>query len=236
MTVQILFNMKPRNLKEKVIYFRKIGYSYGMIIEKTKLPKSTLSNWLKNIPYKPSIEVIARIGAGRTKAAEIKHKQKINNILETKKAARKELGKLSKRDLWLLGIGLYLGEGTKAYENIRIINSDPEIIKIAIEWFKKICGLDVKNFTLAIHLYPDNDIEKTLNYWSQKTNIPIKQFGKTYIDRRNNKSKRNKKKLPYGTALLTIKSNGKKEFGVMLHRRIQGWISSSIEQINAGVV
>ncbi|MFH1401557.1 MAG: helix-turn-helix domain-containing protein [Parcubacteria group bacterium] len=228
--------MKPVSLKENAINYRKKGYSYGMISEIFGLSKSTLSNWLTDIPYRPSKEVIARIGAGRLKSAQIKHDQKINNILEVKNFAKKELGKLSKRDLWLLGIGLYLGEGTKSCENIRVINSDPEIIKIAIRWFKKICGLNNKNLTVAIHLYPDSNIKKTLKFWAKITGVPIKQFGKTYIDKRINKSSKNKKKLPLGTALLTIKSNGEKEFGVILHRRIMGWIDGVLEQINAGVV
>ncbi len=228
--------MKSLSFKEKVIDYRKRGYSYGMLKEKFGLSKSTLSNWLKDIKCEPCKEVIARIGAGRLKAAQIKHDQKINNIFKIKKLAKKELGKLTKRDLWLLGIGLYLGEGSKSFENIRIINSDPEIIKIAIGWFKKICKLANNNLTIAIHIYPDNNIKNTVNYWSKTTCIPIRQFGKTYIDKRTNKLIRNRKKLPYGTAILTIKSNGKKEFGVNLHRRIMGWIDSVLEQINAGVV
>ena len=228
--------MKPLSIKEKAKNYRAEGYSYGMISEKLGLSKSTLSGWLKNIPYKPSEKAIARIGVGRTKSAQIKHKQKIDNILEMENSAKIELGKISKRDLWLLGIGLYLGEGTKSFENIRIINSDPEIIKIAIRWLKRICGLSEGNFTIAIHAYPDNNIVDTINYWTKTTNIPIKQFGKTYIDRRMNKTNKNKRKLPYGTALLTVKSNGRKEFGVILHRRIMGWIKSVSRQINAGIV
>lgn len=228
--------MKPASLKEKVINYRRHGYSYGMILEKTRLSKSTLSNWLKEVPYNPCKEVIMRIGAGRSKAAQTKHRQKVKSILQIKDSARKELGRLTKRDLWLLGIGLYLGEGSKSHENIRIINSDPEIIKIAIKWFHENCGLSNDNFTISIHIYPDNNIKKTIDFWSKITNIPIKQFGKTYIDKRTNKLGKNRRKLPYGTALLTIKANGRKEFGVVLHRRIMGWIDTILNQINAGVV
>lgn len=118
--------MKPLSLKEKAINYRKQGYSYNMISEKLGLTKSTLSDWLWEIPYKPNKEVIKRIKAGPVKAAQNKQKKKIATIKIIKRNAKKEIGKLTKRDLWLLGIGLYLGEGRKFQEAIRITNSDPK--------------------------------------------------------------------------------------------------------------
>lgn len=223
--------MKPLSLKEKAINYRKQGYSYNMISQKLGFAKSTLSDWLKEISYRPNKEVEKRIGLGRTKSAQYRHNQKINSIKEIKGIAKKELGKLTKRDLWLLGIGLYIGEGTKLQENAQVTNSDPEIIKLIIKWLREICNLNTENFTIAIHTYPDNNIKNTINFWSKTTGIPEKQFSKTQIDRRINKTNKKKRKLPHGTARLTIRANGKKEFGVNLHRRIMGWIEATLSQI-----
>jgi hypothetical protein len=195
------------------------------------LAKGTLSDWLKEIPYNPSEEVKKRIKLGHIKTGQYRHNQRMADIEAMRKLAKKELGTLTKRDLWLLGIGLYLGEGSKLYESIRIINSDPEIIKIALKWFREICGLGNENFTPSVHLYPDNDIKETINYWSKITGIPKRQFGKTQIDRRRNKSGKKKRKLPYGTLHLQVKSCGKKEFGKSLHRRIMGWLEAALNQI-----
>lgn len=218
--------MKPLTLKEKAIAYRKQGYSYNMILGKMNilLSKSTLSNWLHEIPYKPNKTVIKRIGLARLRSALYKHNQKISEIEKIKIIAKKEIGELGRRDLWMLGLGLYLGEGSKLYERVRLINSDPQIIKIAIKWFRDMCGLENKNIIPCIHLYPDIDIKEALYYWSKITNIPIDQFGKTQIDSRKNKSEKKKRKLPYGTLHLQIRSNGRKEFGKNLHRRIMGWI------------
>ena len=224
------------NLKEKAINYRKKGYSYNMICNKIGVNKSTLSNWLNKIPFSPNKEVIKRIGLAKLKSASFKHNQKMEEILEMKNLAEKELGKITERDLWLLGIGLYLGEGNKSYEHIRFSNSDPETIKIIIAWFKKVCNLKNKNLNPFIHVYPDNNVEETINYWSKTTGIPKNQFGKTYIDKRTNKSKIKRKTLPHGTLHLRIRSYGEKEFGRRLHRRIMGWIESATDQINAGMV
>ncbi len=225
--------MRSQNTKEKAIKYREQGCSYAMISEKLGLCKGTLSYWLKEIPYKPNKETLQRIQFAVFKSSQIAHDRKILNIKTTKRKAKKEIGKITKRDLWLLGIGLYLGEGMKSQESVRIINSDPEIIKIAIKWFKEICGLSTQNFNLAIHTYPDNNIKKTVAYWSKITEIPKSQFGKTQVDKRINKSVRKIGKLPYGTAHLTIRAWGEERFGVKLHRRIMGWIEAIVDQNNA---
>jgi transcriptional regulator with XRE-family HTH domain len=223
--------MKLLSIKERARDYREKGYSYNMISEKLGLAKSTLSDWLKEIPYKPNREVLKRIVLGRLKSAQFKHNQRIADITKRKELAKKELGEITKRDLWLLGIGLYMGEGMKLQESVRIINSDPEIIKIALKWFREICGLENENFTPSAHIYPDNNINLTINYWSKITHIPKEQFCKTQIDKRKNKSGKKKRKLPYGTLHLQIKSCGKKEFGRSLHRRIMGWIETLLNQI-----
>ncbi len=223
--------MKFINIKQEAVYYRKKGYSYNMISQKLGLSKSTLSDWLKELPYYPNKTVIKRIKEGPARSGQIRHNQKVANILKMKKFAKKELGKLTKRDLWLLGIGLYLGEGSKSSNGtIRVINSNPDIIKLAIKWFKNICGLTIKNFNLALHLYPDHNIKKSINFWSKTTGIPKNQFGKTQIDIRTKKSTIRKNKLLYGTAHLTIISNGNQKFGVMLQRRILGWLDAVTSQ------
>ncbi len=122
-------------------------------------------------------------------------------------------------------------------ESIRIVNSDPKIIKVMVRWFEEICNLKKENFNPSIHIYPDNNIKKSLNYWSRITGAPKKQFGKTQIDKRMNKSFKKKRRLLYGTLHLQIRSRGNKEFGKRLHRHIMGWLESCLDQVNnAGVV
>jgi hypothetical protein len=223
--------MKPIGLKKDVIDYRKKGYSYPMISQKFGLAKSTLNNWLRDIPFTPNQELIDRIGMAKVKSAKFKNKQKLDNIKEMRKLADKDIGKLSDRDLFMLGIGLYLGEGSKLYENIRIINSDPEIVKMSMKWFRNVCNLKDCHFVPSVHLYPDTNIDIAILYWSKITGVDKKQFGKTQVDKRENKSKKKRRKLPYGTLHIHIKSCGKKEYGRSLHRRIMGWIEHVNKQI-----
>ena len=227
--------MRSQSIHQEAIYYRKKGYSYNMISQKLGLAKSTLSDWLNEIPFTLNKEVIARIGEAKIKSARFKNEQKLKNIKEMRALAIKELGKLSKRDLWLLGLGLYWGEGEKSNESVGLMNSNSEIIKTMIEWFKMVCGANTENFTGTIHGYPDTDIKKETSYWSKVTGIPKNQFKKPQIDKRTNKLKIKKGKLPHGTLKLRIKSNGKKELGRSLHRKITGWIETSYKQTNKRV-
>src|SRR3989344_1051907 len=217
--------MNDSPAKEKAIKLRDSGYSYKMIGHSLGIPKSTLSNWFKDKPFIPNKEVLNRIQYGPIKSAEKSHNRKVAEIEKLLAVGTKEVGILSKRDLWLLGIGLYIGEGTKTYENVRIVNSDPVIAKLAIKWFKEICHIDNTNITVTLHIYSDNDIKKSIRHWSSVLNLPVSNFRKTQIDLRKGKSTIRTKKLPFGTAHINIIANGNPENGVRLHRKLMGWIN-----------
>lgn len=206
-------------IKNQAISLRKKGYSYSLIAERLGVPKSTLSSWLSTIPYVPNKEVIKRIGNASARAGESKSRQKKLTFEQAKLIATKDIGTLNKRDLMLIGLGLYIGEGQKN-ETVGIINSDPRVIKMSMKWLMLVFGVCIENFTLAIHLYPDNNSEACLKYWSNITGIPPSQFGKTQIDDRKGKSSSKRGKLVYGTAHLRVKARGNKNFGVLLSRRI----------------
>lgn len=223
--------MQDQNIRSKAIILRRQGYSYNLISQRLAVAKSTLSHWLREVPYSPNTRVLYRIKAGPAKSAERRHNRKLTEILAIKQEAKKEIGKLSSRDLWFFGLGIYLGEGMKLYETIRVANSDPRVIRATIKWLETICHAKRENILLRIHLYPDNDIRRCLRYWSNETRIPLSQFSKTQFDRRKNKSARKHRILPYGTAHLTLRANGNPELGVRLHRRIIGWLEASLGTI-----
>lgn len=216
--------MAKPSFKAKAIELRKKGYSYNYIKTKVAVSKGTLSQWLSLVSYVPNEETLRTIGKARTASILAKHREKLASLNAARQQAKKDLGSLSKRDIFMLGIGLYMGEGSKTGDMIRIINSNQKIISFAILWFKEVCNLKNDNFKIRLHVYPDNDIDQCLKFWSKETSIPIGQFQKTQVDTRKNKKKSNQGKLPYGTAHLSIVSNGKKEFGVFLARRIRAWM------------
>jgi hypothetical protein len=219
--------------REQAMELRQKGWSYNVIHDRLNISKSTLSHWLRDVPFTPNSTVLKRIQTGPARAGILNHQKRIDTTKETKKVALQEVGDISKRDLFMIGIGLYIGEGSKQYEDIRITNSDPRVIQLAMRWFRTICEVPEKNFFAVIHVYPDTSERTALTFWSKLTGIPFSQFGKAQIDLRPNKSQKKPRLLPYGTISIRVRACSSPKFGVLLHRRIIGWIEAVY---NAGVV
>ncbi len=217
-------------VRERAFALRAEGHSYSHIAMVTGLSKSTLSAWLAEIPYEPNTETTHRIGLARSRAGRTQHLRKRASLEEARLLAKKDVGTLSDRDLFMVGVGLYLGEGSKSIENIRIVNADPRIIVLGVHWLTRICGLSLKNFSMTIHMYPDNDEKECLRHWSLVTSIPLEQFKKSQVDERVDKLAKKKGKCKYGTAHLSVVSHGEKRFGVFLFRRIAGWMEEVYNQ------
>lgn len=88
-------------------------------------------------------------------------------------------------DLEIMGASLYWTEGRKArvdkrgWKQFRVCftNTNPEIITAFLKFLRKI-GAKENKIKILIHLYPEHDIEKEINFWSKITKVPKNQFWK----------------------------------------------------------
>ncbi|MFH1178388.1 MAG: hypothetical protein V1711_01520 [bacterium] len=227
--------MHTLSIREKAMILRRRGFSYKYISSETGLSKSTLSGWLTEIPYTPNKETVLAFGKARAAASARRAELRQESIRDIRKMAIKDIGKISRRDLFVFGLGLYLGEGCKSNGQIRVVNSDPRIIQAAIAWFK-ILGVRKDQIKIRVHLYPDNNVRQCLQFWSRTTSIPLSQFQKPQIDIRVDKKAKKLHKLPFGTVQLVVLSRGRKEYGVLFFRKIQLWNEVVLSEIEAGVV
>ncbi|MEI7917810.1 MAG: helix-turn-helix domain-containing protein [Candidatus Saccharibacteria bacterium] len=211
--------------KQRAVELRADGMSYSLISSQLGVNKSTLSNWLKDLPYTPNEQVLSRIKHGQGVHGLRRRQIRIDEISELKSQGIAEVGEVSKRDLWMIGLGLWIGEGSKTMEQIRLVNSDPRVVSLFIDWLREICELQDENITIAMHLYPDSDELLSMEYWMNITKLPKEQFRKTQIDRRLDKKIQKLGKTPHGTLHITVASNNNPEKGVRLYRRMMGWIS-----------
>lgn len=212
--------MHKQLIKEKAIKLRKEGYSYTYIMKHVSVSKSTLSDWLYNIPFAPNKHTQETIGNARIASGLYRNKLKRQSVDEAKEEAYKNITELSERDISMLGLGLYIGEGSKTDGITRIINSDPKIIKMVLRWFHIQFGIKNENLRVRLHIYPDVDAGEAIQFWSKTLSIDKKCFSKPTVDSRTNKKASHAGKLPYGTAHVTVKGLGNKKLGMYLHRYI----------------
>ncbi|KKQ40881.1 MAG: hypothetical protein US58_C0011G0008 [Candidatus Magasanikbacteria bacterium GW2011_GWA2_37_8] len=179
------------------------GLSIKEISEKLKVAKSSVSVWVRDIKLDFNKKKILAL-KGNTK--EIVEKRRLTRLNKEKnkrdlvvEAAKKEIKKINKRELWLLGVALYCAEGGKTDRSlVRFSNSDPEMIKIMMEFFRKICLVPEKKFRCYIHIYSHLNVKSSEKYWSKITKVKLSQFFKTYCIR-SKAGKHKRDNLPNGT-------------------------------------
>ncbi len=180
--------MAKPHLQQKAILMRKGGDSINSIAKKIAVSKSTVSGWCRDISLsEKQLALIAERSQhhatlGLLKASEIQRKKRQTNIVKAVQLGKSDVGKISKRDKYMLGLGLYWGEGyKKGSQELGFTNSDPTMITFYIEWLKQIYNIPKTDLILRISIN-DQHIKRTkeiLKYWSNTTNISPSQFTKT---------------------------------------------------------
>ncbi len=98
---------------------------------------------------------------------------------------------MEKNSLMIAGLVAYLCEGTKLrkdkrYKNtfhyvIEFTNSDPNLIKIFINFMRQELNIDETKLRCQIAVYDGFKVKKTEKFWSRITKIPSNNFNKTII-------------------------------------------------------
>ena len=197
----------------KVIQLRKLGLSYNQIKLQVQVSKSTLSRWLKDLPLsKEQIDLLRGKNHQRIERyRESMKKRRETRLNQVYLESRKQLLPLSKKELLMAGLFLYLGEGNKSLKNsVSLNNTDPAVMKFYYYWLKKILKIPEGKIKVYMHLYGDMDIENELNYWSKLLKIPRSQFIRPYI-KESLRSSIQQKGYGHGTCALVVHDTRLKE-------------------------
>jgi len=210
------------SLKLKARELRNNGWSIKAIEKELKVSRSSVSLWVRDVKLtkKQFDKLYLNKKTGQLKGSIIAamNKIKAREELTAKlmKEGEKEVGRLSKRDKFMIGIALYCGEGSKTDGSVAFANSDPELIKFMMSWLRCSCKVPEEKFRGSLYIHDNLDKTKAKKFWSNLTKIPIAQFTKTYIVK-NNPNRLRKVKHIHGVFRITV-SNAN------LHRKIMGWM------------
>ena len=214
-------------MKDKIlaIKMRRQGKTYNEINKLLSIPKGTLSGWFRGMEL--SLVVKNRLWTNNQKkwAQSITdyNKKRAMDILnrnnETQQRISKEIAKLTKRELMLIGAALYWAEGNQRDRwRIRFSNSNPAIIALIMRFFREVCNVKEDKFIAEINIHPNTSKEKAKIFWSKISSIHPGQFRKTVVAvSKSSKLKRPINTLPYGTLQINISD-------INLVNRIRGWI------------
>ncbi len=217
--------MKKKNPKDFAIELRKGGYSYSEIMKFCPVPKSTLSYWFRDI--KLSEPQLVRLKKKRIEGAQKGSKAK---ILKTSKAieeiqisSAKDISKISKKELWLMGVVLYWRErllnknDSDLKKGVRFTSSDPHLIKLFLRWLEDVGGIKNEeiNFDIFIGKNSPNLLNEAVDYWAGITGFSKTNFSRYYVLKSSKRS------------LLRVRVRSSS----MLARQISGWATEIMKQL-----
>jgi hypothetical protein len=221
--------------KNKAIKLRLKGRSINEISKALSVPKSTVGFWCRDVRLtQKQITRLAKrqeLGSykGRMKFLERIRTQRIEETKKLRDEGINDVGKLSKRDLFIAGVAMYWSEGYtySGGEQVGFTNSDPKMILFILKWFKEICQVADNRFSLQVKINKihKNRIKKVENYWSDFTGIPLAQFNKTVLIKSKIRKIYPNYNNYYGTLRITIRK------GTQLRRKINGWIEGLAREV-----
>lgn len=198
-----------RNDKEKATFLRHSGKSYRQIQEEMSVPRSTLSAWFGGQDWSQKIR--ARLSADQLKASAVRMREldrvrgaNLKMIYEEARSeAREEFEKLKYHPLFVSGLMLYWGEGTKNPRTpAKIANTDPVLLSLYMLFLTGICRVPIAKIKAHVLIYPDLDEKTCRAYWSKKTGIPWTNFTKSVTIKGRHPSRR----LNWGVCIIHVSS------------------------------
>jgi hypothetical protein len=156
-----------RSERLDAIRLRREGSTYDDLMRRFGIAKSTLWRWLKAdglVEQQPQRLTELKRLAQRKGAAVVK----ANRIARTRAIldrASQDIGALSRRDLWFLGLALYWAEGAKqkpgnVSAGVIFTNSDPAAVRLFIVWVAEVCGISPERLSFDFYLHETADADR----------------------------------------------------------------------------
>lgn len=216
-----------RKEKERLqaLELRKKGKSIREIAKILNVSSSIVSLWVRDIILSPSQKqrlinkVFSRLQKGRRKAQKFQKQLRLKNKKQLEANAIKELGVLTSRDIFVIGIALYWGEGFRKDKRLGFATSDPAMAKFFLKWLR-LAKVPLKDIRLRVglnigHKKRVKDVE---NYWSKQIGIPLDQFQKPFFQKFKLKKEFPEPEKYFG--VLRIRANQQSSLFI----KIQKWI------------
>ncbi|SEC48757.1 hypothetical protein SAMN04490356_4342 [Streptomyces melanosporofaciens] len=211
------------DLRARAREMRLQGMTYDRIQLELGCSKSSISLWVRDLP-KPDRPTRTREEASAIakRGWEATLRQREIERQRTKLAAEQEIGRLTDRELFLVGVGLYWSEGAKSKhyrpaERVIFTNSDPDMIKIYLAWLR-LLGITPDHLRFHLMIHESADATSAERFWASLAGADAASFDKTSLKRHDPKTTRKNVGESYRGCLAVRVLNG-----ADLYRRIEGW-------------
>ncbi|WP_030563793.1 hypothetical protein [Streptomyces aureocirculatus] len=209
------------DLRARARELRLQGLTYDQIEMELGCSRSSVSLWVRDLPKPPRRDPSEQARLAARKRWEHESAMRDEERRSTKEAARQEVGHMSKRELFLVGVGLYWAEGGKdkpydRRENVTFVNSDPGMIKAFLAWLD-LMGVERGRVRFCVMIHETADVTGAERYWADLVGADATAFNKTTIKKHNPKTVRKNVGDTYrGCLVIKVRQSAD------LYRRIEG--------------
>lgn len=218
--------MAKSKLRIEARKLREIGLGIKTISQKLDVSSSTASLWTRDIVLTPEqIKELARHARdpyyGRKLAyIQKQRKEKEDKIIRFFKQGKKEIGIVTKRDLFIIGVALYWAEGFKKDNLVGFSNSDPEMIALFVEWLS-LLGITKNSlkFRLGVNEAYRDKVKEIENFWKNILEIDENQFQKPFFQKVKWQKIYDQPENYHGVLRVRVSKS------IDLLRKIHGWIA-----------
>ncbi len=157
--------------QEEARRLRAQNWTLACIAEALHVSKSSVSLWVRDVPFTPSPR---RWGPHRRPNPA--HFSKMQEIEDLNLAGARRVGELTEREFLLAGVLLYAGEGSKTDGEVRMANTNPQILAFFCAWLRHFFDIDESRLRMRLYLHQGLDLGAAERFWSDLTHIPRSQF------------------------------------------------------------
>ncbi|MER7949041.1 hypothetical protein ABTY59_16795 [Streptomyces sp. NPDC096079] len=209
------------DLRDRARELRLQGWTYDRIQAELGCSKSSISLWVRDLPKperrrtREEASEIARRGWEST----LRRREEERSTV--KRTAAEEVGALSERELFLIGVSLYWAEGTKdkphaRRERVVFVNSDSGMVRVFTAWLD-LLGVERERRRYCVMIHETADAGDAERYWGDLVDVDPSSFGKTVVKRHSPLTNRKNVGTDYH-GCLSIRILGSAD----LYRRIEG--------------
>ncbi|WP_407565364.1 hypothetical protein [Streptomyces sp. 184] len=215
---------RPRakdDLRARARELRKQGRTYDQIQVELGCSKSSISLWVRDLP-KPPPRTPEEASAIAKRGWEATLRRREADRQQTKLDAAREIARLTDRELFLVGVGLYWSEGAKSKgsrrrERVIFVNSDPGMITAFLAWLR-LLEVDKDRLRFSVQIHETADAAAAEEFWAGHVGVDRGHLLKTSLKKHNPRTNRTNTGEGYhGCLRVTVRD------GADLYRRIEGW-------------
>ena len=206
---------------------RRLGLSYGEIIDLIPVKKSTLATWCRDVRLTEEqwAAIKERTYGSRLGIPVDTQWKRRTEVHQIRTKAKSQVVDLIRDPFWVAGTILYWAEGTKGPHQVAVANTDPRTHHLFITWIRRYVRVDAE-FRLQPHVHEGNDEDRAKRHWRSVLGLSDSPFYKTFIKPAGNGHRKNTHIHGVCTVRLTK--------GADAAQTIDAWIDELAERFTLG--